>query len=86
MIIKEIFGVTEYDTNRVASLSLSQTYVIHFSLSLWNSEDANTLRIHTLSEIDDVESIKKMVDDSETEESEEGSLAASGDDDLKSEE
>ncbi|CAD5175840.1 unnamed protein product [Musa acuminata subsp. malaccensis] len=27
-------------------------------------DDADTLRMHTLSEIDDVESMKKMVDDS----------------------
>lgn len=41
-------------------------YIILTIVFFWNSEDADSLRIHTLSEIDDVESIKKMVDDSES--------------------
>ncbi|XP_010918036.2 uncharacterized protein [Elaeis guineensis] len=39
-------------------------------------EDADTLRIHTLSEAGDVESLEKMVDDSDTEDFKDGSISA----------
>ncbi|CAL9752169.1 unnamed protein product [Musa acuminata subsp. burmannicoides] len=47
LIVKEIFGVTD--------------------------EDTDILRMHTLSETDDIESVKKMVDDSSFEEDKDGS-------------
>ncbi|THU65759.1 hypothetical protein C4D60_Mb05t07020 [Musa balbisiana] len=47
LIVKEIFGVTD--------------------------EDTDILRMHTLSETDDIESVKKMVDDSSLEEDKDGS-------------
>lgn len=40
-----------------------------------HSEDADTLRIHTLSEVGDVESLEKMVDDSDTEDFKDDSMS-----------
>ncbi|XP_020096689.1 uncharacterized protein LOC109715879 [Ananas comosus] len=85
LAVQALFGKILYLSELPEFCSRDSSLIIKEIFGV-TDEDANTLRIHTLSEIDDVESIKKMVDDSETEESEEGSLAASGDDDLKSEE
>nr|CAD1819043.1 unnamed protein product [Ananas comosus var. bracteatus] len=85
LAVQALFGKILYLSELPEFCSRDSSLIIKEIFGV-TDEDANALRIHTLSEIDDVESIKKMVDDSETEESEEVSLAASGDDDLKSEE
>lgn len=48
-----------------------QVFLYYFACSC--SEDTDILRMHTLSETDDIESVKKMVDDSSLEEDKDGS-------------
>lgn len=83
LVVKEIFGVTEYVYILLHGESLFSLYLNSFFgycpfyyedfcpmlvisivfCFLVSSEDADSLRIHTLSATGDIESIQKMVDD-----------------------
>lgn len=66
LIVKEIFGVTEY-VNFILMLLQCSFYLTistkHFS------EDAEKLRIHALAEAGDIEALEKMVEFEKTAES-----------------
>ncbi|XP_072997533.1 uncharacterized protein [Typha latifolia] len=76
LAVRALFGKIFYLSELPEFCSRDSSLIIKEIFGV-TDEDADTLRIHTLSEFDDVESIKKMADDSDTEEQEDGSSSVS---------
>ncbi|KAF7809556.1 uncharacterized protein G2W53_036299 [Senna tora] len=66
LVVKEIFGVTD----RIKKSPIKITTLREILGLFFHSEDADKLRIHTNSEAGDLDSLEKMVDGPETEDSE----------------
>lgn len=72
LVVKEIFGVTEYASILYEIKTLKSLLVMLITFLFALSEDADKLRIHTLSEAGDMDSLEKMVEGSDSEDSSEG--------------
>ena len=62
LIVKEIFGVTEYASSSFELFS-HVFHCLNFPAACFYSEDSEKIRLHTLSDAGDIDALEKMVED-----------------------